>query len=271
MIKVSILFLVIFLISKVYSQENSEIKNNVKEFFETVENYTKDYNRDNKKDLFELRNYSKEEAFFLAKEYYKAKAEDPIGFHKYLHNEDNKFIEYYKKNKSLIELRPSTRVGIIYKIISSQFGKEFTEIIGVPWYLRIRVLDIKEGKFKSSLGIIPKVFLIAEIEEVLKGINFFKERDTIEINILNYWVTNASKSFEKSRSYFVGLHEWNCHTGDCKDIALNIFPDSNYGIYLIDNDFVVAPKNYFGFADILQWGEFKEEFNNKYIIDGGHK
>lgn len=269
--KVNVIFLMIFLVIKIFPQEKSEIKHGVKDFFDTIENYTKDYNRSNKEDLFKLRNYSKEDALFLAKEYYKAKAEDPVGFHKYLQRLNNNFNDYFKKNNNTDELRPAQKIGIIYKIISSRFGSAFTDIIGIPWYLRIHVLDIKAGKFKSSIGIIPKTFLVAEIEEILKGGNFFKERDTIEINFLGNWVANADKSFEKNKNYFVGLREWNCYTEDCPDIALYIFPDNNHGIYTIDNGYLIASKNYFGFDDRLEWVKFRQEFNNRYIIKGGHK
>ena len=266
-----IIILIILIRANCFPQ--TQPKKSVMDFIKTVENYTKDYNRNNEKELFKSKNYSKEEALSLAKQYYKAKVEDPVGYRIYWDQRYREFEDYYKKNMynknfDHTQLGPAKKVGIVFKIISSYYGKAFTQIIGIPWYLKIHVIDIKRGKFKSSIGVIGKNYLVAKIEEVIKGKNFFSEGDTVEINYLGDWLRDANKRYEKSKTYFVGLREWNCYNGNCTEIALYLFPDEDDGVYPIKNGRVIAPGNYFGIEDNLQWSEFKSEFVKKYILIG---
>ena len=244
----------------VFPQGKIQVKKSVIDFFATVENYSKGYNRTNK------------EAFYLAKQYYKAKVEDPIGFHIYEQDKRKEFEEKFNRRTiSKNELMLLEKVGVIYKIISSKYGRPFTDIISIPWYLKVHVLDIKRGTFKSSVGILGKTYLVAKIDEIIKGKNFFNKGDTIEINFLGNWLSDANIQFEKNMTYFAGLREWDCYNGNCTEIALYVFPDQDEGIYPIDKGRVTAPGNYFGIKDSLKWSDFKREFIKKYILTGRYK
>lgn len=251
-----------------FPQTRVQPKKSVTDFFTTVENYTKGYNRTNEKELFKSKNYSKEEALSLAKQYSKAEAEDPVGLNSYERKKMKEFEEKFKKNGHWVwtnELMFADKVGIISKIISSYYGRTFTRIIAIPWYLKFHVLNIKQGKFKTSINgrtvVFRKTYLVAEVEDVIKGKNFFKQGDTVEINFLNQWMWYINKHFEKNTSYFAGLREW-----DCYKIALDMFPDKDNGIYPIENGNVVAPDNFFGIKNSLKWSEFKNKFEKKYIL-----
>jgi len=262
-----LLLLIMFIGMKIFPQGNIQPKEKVMNFFTAVENYSKGFNRDNKEGLFKSKQYTNQEVYDLAQKYYQAKAEDPIGFHFYLENKMKEFEEKFKnKTVKQSELMTPEKVGVIFKIISSKYGRSFTEIIGIPWFLKVQVLDIKQGKFNSSVGILGKTYLVAKVEEVIKGQNIFKEGDTIEINYLSTWLSDANKQFEKKKTYFTGLREWNCYNGNCTEIALYVFPDEDDGIYPIENEHVTAPGNYFGIKDNIQWPEFKSEFVKKYVL-----
>jgi hypothetical protein len=270
----NILLLILFWGIEIFPQAKVQPKKSVMDFITTVENYSKGYNRSNEKELFKSKNYSKEEALSLAKQYYKAKAEDPVGFRIYWDQKYEKFTEYYEKNihnKNFdrTQMGPAVKEGIVLKIISSYYGKAFTEIIGIPWYLRFHVLDFGHGKLKTSTAVFGTTYLIAKVEDVIKGKDFFKEGDTIEINFLDNWLMNPNKQYEKNKSYFAGLREWDCYNGNCDKIALYVFPDKDDGIYPIENGDVVAPDNYFGIKGNMKWPEFKSEFVKKYILAGG--
>jgi hypothetical protein len=268
--KITFLLVIALFSLNSFPQEKSTLKKSPIDFFTTVENYTKEFNRSNKDNLLKSKVYSDSEVLALAEEYYKAKADDPIGFHFYEKGKQKEFEENLsKKTVSKDELMFPEKVGLVYKIISSKYGRNFTETIGIPWYLKVNVLDIKQGKFKSSIGILGKTYLVARIEEVIKGEKFFKQGDTIEINYLANWLSDANKKFENNKSYFLGLREWDCYDGNCTEIALYVFPDKNDGIYPIENGYVIAPDNYFGIEDDLGWSKFKSEFIKKYILIGG--
>lgn len=262
-----LLILIIFIGIELFPQDKIPPKEQVMIFLSAVENYSKGFNRYNKEELFKSKQYTIEEVYALAQKYYQAKAEDPIGFHFYLNNKMNDFEEKVKnKTVSQSELMTPEKVGIIFRIISSKFGRSFTEIIGIPWFLKVQVIDIKQGEFNSSIGILGKTYLVAKVEEVIKGQNIFKEGDTIEINYLSSWLSDANKRFEKNKTYFTGLKEWNCYNGNCTEIALYVFRDVDDGIYPIENGHVIAPGNYFGIKDNMQWPDFKSEFVKKYVL-----
>jgi len=263
--KLIFLLLILFIGLEIFSQEKSQPKKSVLDFFNTVEDYSKDYNRFNRNELLKSKNYTNQEAFYLAEQYYKAKAEDPIGFYNYQNNKRKEFEENKNVNKS--DLMLPEKVGIIYRIISSKYGRAFTDIIVIPWYLKVYVIDIKHGEFKSSIGTLGKTYLVAKVEEVIKGKDFFKEGEIIEVNFLGNWLSDAGKQFEKNKSYFMGLREWNCYNGNCTEIALYVFPDKDHGIYPIEDGHVIAPNNYFGIENNLPWSMFKSEFVKKYILE----
>ena len=264
--KLNILLFIVFLSIISFSQEKPIVKKSVTDFFTTVENYTEGFNKSNKNDLLKSKIYSDSEVLTLSKEYYKARAEDPTGFHVFEKEKSKEFENQLNKTKSTNELSFPQRMGIIYRIISSKYGRAFTDIITIPWFLNVQVLDIKYGKFNSSVGVLGKTYLVVKIEDVIKGKNFFKEGDTVKINYLSNWLNDTNKKYEKGKNYFVGLREWNCYDGNCTEIALYVFPDKDNGIYPIENGHVIAPENYLGIKDNLPWSEFKNQFIKKYIL-----
>jgi len=255
----------------ILSQEKQEeIKESVKDFFDTVKNYTQDFNASNKEGLLKTHKYSDEEIESLLYKYYKAKAEDPVGFYKYQENEDAVNKEHLEKSIGN-ELSLAKKVGIIYKILSSKYGRPFVDIINVPYYLKVKILNIKQEKFESSIGLVPRTKMVVEIDEILKGEDRFRDKNIIEINFLNFWMRNTKQNFEINKEYFVGLIPWNCYNGDCGDIALQIFSDGNYGIYPIENNNIITKGNLFQFGEVSKWSNFRNQFEEKFIMKGVEK
>lgn len=261
--KLTLLF-IFLLTADGLSQESYSISESVKDFFETIEIYTKDYNSINKKDVIN-KSFSKEELKSLLLKYYKAKAEDPISFYKYQKELDKNIGESLDKDNNK-ELSIERKIGIIYRILSKEFGKNFMDIINVPYFLRIKILEIHQERFQSSIGLIPKTRMVVEVRETIKGKHFFNDKEIININFLNFWLSNAKKNFEINNEYFIGLIPWNCFNGDCNEIALQMFNDEEKGIYPIENN-KISNINFFKISE-TDWKSFKNKFIQKYIITG---
>lgn len=242
-----------------------EITQSVKDFFELVNLYAEKY----KNNYESAKALTREEIKIWAKKYYKAKAEDPVGFNNYIHIETEKLRNKLSKNKdSAHETRPGVKVGIIKRIIALHYGDQFAEAIDVPYFLKAKVLDITQGKFEGNIEkiIMPKTILKIEVQEIIKGKGQFKENDTLEVNFLSDWMRGSSKTFTIGQIYFLPIRPWNCYEGICRELALNQFPDNNFGIYPIENNFIKIDNDYFLLGKKVEWNAFKKEFINRYLF-----
>jgi hypothetical protein len=263
--KIIILIFLSFIQSvSIYSQNTEKFKESTIDFFKSVTDFTKDFNRSNIDNLLGSRQYTDEEINRLLEEYYKVKAEDPEGFARYQHLERNEFEDRNKTSPHTKELMVPEKIGIIYRIIVSKYGKHYTDLFLTPWFLKVKVIDIKGEKLNIPQGPTSRAFLLAEVQDVIKGEKKFANGEIIHIYFLSDWLHN--KKFEKNKSYFVPLKQWNCKYGDCEEVGLVMFPDNNWGVYPIENNEVIAPNNYFGFSDKMDWINFRKNFINQFIL-----
>ena len=246
------------------AQTADSISTTTKNFFTEVEKYYKEYKAN--KNVNE--NYSKMDVVKLVKKFYKAKAEDPIGFRNYIRYLAKIREEKFHESKS-IETKPGWKVHLFKQLISEKMGKNFVEIIEVPFYLRIKVLSLNQAFYNSKIDtliVAPKTVIKAEIQEIIKGEKFFKKSRIIEINIINQWMAGSEKFFEVNKEYFVPLEPWECYGNECESIRLSFLSDKNYGIYPIVNEIIKTDYDFFGYGNTNDWSNFKKSFLSKYII-----
>lgn len=263
--KLVIIFLLVG--TNIFPQLKIEYSAVVKDFFSSVQKYHSTYNIDQTiSDKISI-----QETEELYEKYYFAKAKDPIGFRNYVRelakNRKEKFIETGELEKS-----PGWKVHIIKKLIADKFGGEFAEMMDVPFFLHIKILDIKPGIYESEVDkmiVAPKTIILAEIIDIIKGKDFFVKGDMIEINIINQWMAGAKSFFEINKEYFAPIEPWECFEDNCLSIRLSFLPDENFGIYPIENEFIRTNGNYFGINEFTKWTEFKREFLDKFIIKQG--
>lgn len=247
-----------FIIAQNHNYKSPEVT----EFFNLLDNFIKEYsNKDS------TRNYSEKEVFELAKKYYKAIADDPIGYNKYVLNEYNEFSSKRRARLKLDEMPPPLKRGIFLNFLKEKLGKEFTKIIGVPYFLRVNIKVITHGIYISTTDSMKfgQTDLLCQIEDVIKGDNRFEVGDTIIVGFLDWWVNDPNKNFEVNRSYFIPLQPWKCNVNTCDEITLRLFPDNNYGIYPIEDEVIETPGNYFGIEEISKWTYFRNYFVEKFI------
>ena len=247
----------------ILAQNKNYTSDEATEFFNFLDKFIRDYDSN----TGSTKNYSEEEVFDFAKKYYKAIAEDPIGYNKYILNEYNGFTSRRKAGLNLNEMPPPLKRGIFLNLLKEKLGKEFTEIIGVPYFLRVNIREIKHGIYISTTDSMKfgQTDLLCQIEDVIKGDNRFEAGDTIIVGFLDWWLKDPNKNFEVDKSYFIPLQPWKCNVNTCDEITLRLFPDNNYGIYPIVVNFIQTPGNYFGLGEISKWTDFKNHFTENYV------
>ena len=110
------------------------------------------------------------------------------------------------------------------------------DIIEIPFYLRIKVLGIESGSYKSKEDeriVAPITIIKSEIEKIIKEEKFFQKDSAIEIILINQWMAGAKKFFEVDKEYFIPLEPWGCYEDECTSLRLSFLPDNDYRIYPI--------------------------------------
>lgn len=199
---------------------------------------------------------------------YFAIADDPIGYKKYIidrHNEWDKCIK--EKKIDVTSPRFGMTIGMLENNIAKRYSQNFIELIKVPYFLKVK-LNNKSNKIFQDVVPIAQTVLTGEIEEVIKGKKRFKTGDFISISYLETWRTgqNCINDFETGQSYFIPIIPVSLENSDYGDLGIKSLNDNNCSTYLILNDFIKTPGNYFGIAEESTWNEFKKNFIEKYII-----
>ncbi len=274
-----ILFLIIsyFCLSGLtFSQNKYPISKNVEEFFDTLNVISKDYDQESHR-LTKF--YSHNEINNLAKKYYKAILEDPIGYDRYILNESTQFSKNRKAGLNSNEITPQLKRGIFFNLLEENLGKEFTKIISIPYFLRVKIENVTHSKYTSSVDSMKftQTNLNCEIEEIIKGEKRFQTKTKVVISYLNWWLKDCSNNsnsndlndaFKVNSSYFIPIKPRfrGCTEDTCITFALQILPDNNCGIYPIINGTIYTPNNYFQISMETQWSNFKNSFIKKYVL-----
>ena len=197
--RITLAILIFYFSNSTLAQNQSHSSFAVTEFFNLLDNLMKDY--DGKTGL--TKNYSKEEVFEFAKKYYGAIAEDPIGYNKYVLIEYNEYANKRKEGINLDEIAPPLKGGIFLNLLRERLGKEFTKLLGIPYFLRVNIKEITNNIYISSTDSMKfgQTNLLCEIEDVIKGTNRFKPNDMIVISFLNWWLRDCNVNFKINNSY----------------------------------------------------------------------
>lgn len=271
------LILIFLLQASILSQiPDTSISVNVRQLFDiadsTVEVYKSDRNNF-------LSKYNSSQINYLIKKYYDAIAKAPFDYQNFLEKEFKQWgIKY--KNGDANHFKPAFRIDLIKRLISKNKGEHFTKIIGIPYYIKVKILKITHDKYISfsPAGLeVAKTILLCKIEDVIKGREYFKNIDTVEINLLDFWIEKSNENFIEGHEYFVPLKPFNCRNGNCEGIGLapwlfdpkqDRYPpiQGNYGVYPIEAGVIQMKDNYFGFGRTVSWDIFKKLFTEKFII-----
>lgn len=257
------ILLITFFVINIFPQGKYEIKQSVKDFFDLA----------SKKVIKEgrLTKYaaepSEEEIKNITRSYYNAIAEDPVGFEAEMKKEFKEYNDLYFKGGKL-GIKPGVKIRIMKETMSKKYGKNFVKIIGVPYYLKIKINSIDQEKFHSYVD--PRlegrqVNLRCTVEEVIKGKNKFSKGDSITISYLIDWSANYIQKIEIGKEYFAAIRIWGVHNPFSPQYTFRYVSDSNVGVYPVENGFIKLPEDYFINKLEMDWNQFKEYFQDKFM------
>lgn len=249
------LLLLLFVPFLIYAQDTDSVSTEVKEVWEILRKHSIEKNK-------RTVQRTKEELNLLAKKLYYANEKDPYGFQSHLSLLSKEFMKTYKYGQPY-----TTPAGELFKLeaeIDSTYGYNYSAVSKIPFYLRITVLNRDSSvTYTYENNVRQRSAITARIEEVIKGKKHLKEGDTLNLVYSGEWF-QSSQEWPKIR---VGLEYF---------VALCVYPGIKYpfvtgynleepAFFLIKNNIIQDPPNYFGFGKELSWSEFKRYFIEKYM------
>ena len=249
---------------------DSVISNYVFEFMEIADENTK--SMDSVGNV--QKEFTDEEIYHVAKLYYKAFDEDPVGFNKYISFAKTKWDTIVFRNKGKVhEPKPAMKRHLLVKKIAEKYGIAFTEVLGTPAFLRCKYITWNYSDYYSvSMKIHSRSHnFILLIEDVLKGNKYFSVGDTISISF-HGGIENPNPDFTRDSSYLIPVRTLLGLSEGSFNIAFN-YLHSVYDVwemgkppktFPIEND-VIKDVEYFGIQD-TSWNDFKKYFKETYLI-----
>ncbi|MGE5351035.1 MAG: hypothetical protein ACM3P0_03070 [Acidobacteriota bacterium] len=239
------------------------------DFFKTVEQYSQ---------FFDLesgftKTFSKEELHDFARKYYLAIANDPIGYEIY----GNKLYQVWMEELKANGMKP-TRVSpgaltlLLLKQVGELYSPQFSRMIEVPFFVCGKIVAREDTISTDTTHHINlrQTNLYIQVDEVIKGNKFFKVNDTLIIIYMNLWYDyslNPTTYFTVGRRFFFPL--WYRLFADDSTylLAMYYLEEESPGGYLIENNRILIPEDYFGLGKDLSWPEFKDYVKTNFILD----
>jgi len=262
--KITLLIVLIF-ISTHFPQKTDEIKPSIKNFYTELNNIVAHYDMK----LGMQKKFSNDELFNTAKLLYIATEDDPVAFRKELKSEyDAWAAETIKNNYKPIGLKPGVKLGILHKLIDERYGKNFTKILEIPYYLKVKILDIQGTIYiHTDKNTFHQINLICSVEDVIKGEKKFKKEDIITVSFLLHWFPEGYPSFEKGNSYFIPVDYWKIDN-EIEAFCLGILHNAEKSAVLsLNENKLIDAKNCYLLDSTKTWEIFKRNFLKKYKLN----
>lgn len=203
----------------------------------------------------------------ITEKMYNAIAMDPIGFNKYLdkRNEETKITELMSEN-GLVKPTFGMVIGSIQREIADIYSDEFLTLIKIPYFLRIKITNKTKKIFQDVIPI-EQTVLEGTIEDVIKGEMKFRKDEIIVFSYLQTWKSgqDCHNDFEIGKSYFVPIITFRLKDPEYLYGSKHL-DDDNCGVYLIKNNIINTPNDFFNICEEMSWTTFKKEFQSKFII-----
>src|SRR5690554_6590028 len=176
--------------------------------------------------------------------------------------------EFYESSGKIPLHKPV--LGMIRRKIDENKGENYFDIITVPYYFKLKILEIDHfRKHKSGGDYYPKTTMLCEIIETVKGEHLFNDGDKIELNYLNHWDVGK---YEEGEIYFMPVRPWNYKDPTNIEYSPNLFPvdklsmeGGSFGVYPIENN-IIKNAEYFQIQD-KEWKVFLRKFKDLYILE----
>lgn len=169
-----------------------------------------------------------------------------------------------EKENSNEKWNPITILGYITGWIEDRFSYNFRRILTTPYFLKIKIVS-KEEKTLSTLDGIPtdQIHLYGIIEEVVKGEKKFRQSEKIFFKYIDKQPAKKDK-FKIGATYFIPFRVITKETSAFEGLFVQFYSIGD-DVYLVKDDEIFIPDNFFLLGEKLNWEVFKNEFNNKYL------
>lgn len=206
----------------------------------------------------------------VMKALYSARDIDPIAWDKELYNRHQNWKKRVQEGVAdRNEKKPAIVVGNIKKRIDDKYGKNYSEIISVPYFVKVRILKIEdtvwESKVEKNLKA-KQTNLTCIVEEKLKGNAKMEVGKELEISFLKWWRNACEEKIVVGESYLIPVTYWWQAENSVFPLTFKNFDDGFNGIYPIKNEIVDVSEIFFGKKESFPWREFKNRFISKYVL-----
>ena len=159
---------------------------------------------------------------------------------------------------------PITILGYITGWIEDRFSYNFRRILTTPYFLKIKIVS-KEAKTLSTLDGIPtdQVHLYGIIEEVVKCGRKFRQGDKIFFKYIDRQPENKDK-YKIGETYFIPFRVITKETSAFEGLFVQFYSIGD-DVYLVKDDKIFIPDNFFLLGEKIDWEIFKNEFTDKYL------
>ena len=133
-----------------------------------------------------------------------------------------------------------------------------------PYFLKIKIVS-KEAKTLSTLDGIPtdQVHLYGIIEEVVKGKGKFRQSEKIFFKYIDKQPATKDK-FKIGETYFIPFRVITKETSAFEGLFVQFYSIGD-DVYLVKDDKIFIPDNFFLLGEKIDWEIFKNEFTDKYL------
>jgi len=256
-----LLFLFLFSCANIFPQLKNEYSPKVEEIMNILEKYRQNLNYIPQPDEF---NVTDEKLDEILKKMCMAIEDDPEGNINYLSRRNHQHVKDIKEKK-LDENVPriGNIEGLIRKKIEKMYSNKFLTLITTPYFLRVKITHKSPDVYIDRQGNSHEQFVLnCRIEEVLKGSKRFNEGEYITFTYLKS--LRCLRNYEIGNSYFIPFTVTTLEISNYEGLQPQ-WVDCT-GNYLIENENIRMPENYFEIAVESSWTEFKQYFIDNYII-----
>lgn len=223
------------------------------------------------------KNFSFEEIKNLSDEYYNVIYNHYTEYYFYLKMLHKNWGNNLKKYKKIIDKKPGVKLGIIRRKIAEYYSPSYSELLTIPYLLRVKVLQFDESFYypedenlKNVLknGRLKQTDMVVKIIDIIKGQNHFNVNDTIVISFFWAWFSECynHRKFEVDQSYFIPIGIFRVENINKYQYSIKMLSDNNCTVYPIDSEIVKTPGDFFNTGEENTWKTFKESLIKNYII-----
>lgn len=182
------------------------------------------------------------------------------------YDEDLKNLQNTKEKKNNLELKITE--GLFRAKIEKMFSHTTAELLEIPFVLRVVIKKVyNDNRTIAGNKNIPDLTLKefnvkAQITDIIKGKDSFNIGDYVEFYFQQWW-NKTGESIYEGEEYLVNLLPRIDKKSEI--FSLMFFNDGFDGIFNVKGDYVFDKNNYFEFGQKLQWSQFRNFFNKKYL------